>query len=113
VSPDGGPVPGGSVPADGAHAGTECRACPLCQALALLRQVRPETVDQLAAAVTELVAVVRELAAGWQPGGTGVPPTAPVGEPPAGAPDAGPSGAAGSARRARVDRLVHRIDITD
>ncbi len=92
------------------HADAECRICPLCQALALLRQVRPETVDQLATAMTELLGVVRDLVAGRLPDG---PRAGPVGGERDVGQDAGSSGAAGSARHARVDRVVQWIDISD
>ena len=37
----------------------ECTACPLCQAVAALRQVRPETVQHLLDAAGSLVAALR------------------------------------------------------
>jgi hypothetical protein len=42
------------------HAGPECRVCPICQAIAVLRQVRPEVVEHLSAAAVELSAALRE-----------------------------------------------------
>jgi len=45
----------------GEHPGPECQACPFCQTLAALRQVRPEAVEHLAAAGAELAAALREL----------------------------------------------------
>lgn len=41
----------------------ECRACPVCQGLALLRQVRPEAVDHLGAALDQLGLALRALLA--------------------------------------------------
>ncbi len=37
----------------------ECRVCPLCQVLRAVRGVRPEVVEHLAGATTELVAALR------------------------------------------------------
>ncbi len=37
----------------------ECTVCPLCQVLRAVRGVRPEVVDHLAGATTELVAALR------------------------------------------------------
>jgi Family of unknown function (DUF5304) len=37
----------------------ECRLCPLCQALGLLRDARPEVVEHLVTAVGSLAAAVR------------------------------------------------------
>jgi len=57
------------------HAGPECRICPVCQALALLRGSRPEVYEHLAAAMLSLAAALRaavesserEWAAGGRP----------------------------------------------
>jgi len=130
----------GSGAGESVPLGPECRICPLCQAMALLRQVRPETVDQLATAVTDLVAMVRVLAAGLIPdlAGAGVAPEsrpaagrdsrpdadprpAPAAEHPVdpdGHGDSGPQdaeafGAAGSARRAGDEHVMQWIEITD
>ncbi len=48
--------PGGSLPL--AHDSAECRICPLCQAIRALRGLRPEVVEHLAAATTELTAAL-------------------------------------------------------
>ena len=40
-----------------------CRICPLCQAITLLRSVRPETVDRLADIVAAVAASLRDVAA--------------------------------------------------
>jgi hypothetical protein len=37
----------------------ECQVCPLCQGIAALRQVKPETVDHLLDAAASLVAAFR------------------------------------------------------
>ena len=37
----------------------ECAACPLCQAVSALRQVRPETVEHLLDAAASVVAALR------------------------------------------------------
>ncbi len=42
-------------------AGETCRACPVCQGLAVLRQVRPEAYEHLAVAVSAAAAGVRAL----------------------------------------------------
>lgn len=39
----------------------ECRACPVCQGLALLRQTRPEAFEHLAVAVDALALAARAL----------------------------------------------------
>ncbi|MGN6243477.1 MAG: DUF5304 family protein [Motilibacteraceae bacterium] len=41
----------------------DCRLCPLCQLVGILRGTRPEVYDHLAAAVTSLVAALREAVA--------------------------------------------------
>ena len=48
----------------GASDGTPvaCRLCPLCQGIALLRSVRPETVDRLADLASAVAASLRDLA---------------------------------------------------
>ncbi|MFZ0159679.1 MAG: hypothetical protein WAL50_11670 [Kineosporiaceae bacterium] len=43
------------------HSGPTCRACPVCQLLGVLRQVRPEVVEHLSTAMSELALAVREL----------------------------------------------------
>ena len=40
-----------------------CRLCPLCQGIALLRSVRPETVDQLADLASAVAGWLRDMAA--------------------------------------------------
>jgi hypothetical protein len=40
-----------------------CRLCPLCQGIALLRSVRPETVDRLADLATAVAGTLRDMAA--------------------------------------------------
>lgn len=39
-----------------------CKLCPLCQGIAFLRSVRPETVDRLADLVSALAATLRDVA---------------------------------------------------
>lgn len=54
----------GDLPgAVGAQVGgsTECRICPVCQAIALLRQARPETFVHLLEASTALTAALRSV----------------------------------------------------
>ncbi len=38
---------------------SECQVCPMCQGIAALRQVRPETVEHLLDAVASVVAALR------------------------------------------------------
>jgi hypothetical protein len=40
-----------------------CQVCPICQGIALLRAVRPETVDRLADLAGALAATLRDVAA--------------------------------------------------
>lgn len=40
-----------------------CRLCPLCQGIALLRSVRPETVDRLADLASAVAGTLRDMAA--------------------------------------------------
>jgi hypothetical protein len=49
----------------GNSAGTavSCKMCPLCQGIALLRSIRPETVDRLADLASALAATLRDAAA--------------------------------------------------
>jgi hypothetical protein len=47
---------------DGEHLATgssECQVCPVCQAVAALRQVRPETVEHLLDAAASFVAALK------------------------------------------------------
>ncbi|MGB8652727.1 MAG: hypothetical protein WCD35_18920 [Mycobacteriales bacterium] len=47
---------------DSAHfatGGSECQVCPVCQAVAALRQVKPETVEHLLDAAASLVAALK------------------------------------------------------
>lgn len=41
------------------HTGPECRVCPVCQAIAVVRQTRPEILDHLVNAAGEVAAAVR------------------------------------------------------
>src|SRR5689334_21218245 len=47
----------------GAGRAVTCGVCPLCQGLALLRAVRPETVDRLADLAAAVTATLRDVAA--------------------------------------------------
>jgi hypothetical protein len=69
------------------HTGPDCRACPVCQVVAMLRQTRPEVIDHLVTAAGELATAVRLVVA---------PPTEPA--PPPGHRSSAP---------------VERIDVTD
>jgi hypothetical protein len=63
AAPTGGtPMP----PDDAAAAGQapECQTCPICSAIAALRQARPEAVEHLVKAGTELLLAARALLAG-------------------------------------------------
>jgi hypothetical protein len=58
--------------ADGAPhvpGGAECAVCPLCQGIAAVRSVRPETVEHLLDATASFVAALRSTVAGAGPGG--------------------------------------------
>lgn len=62
----------GEHDASGEHlASEECRLCPICQGIALARQVKPETMEHLLAAVGSLAAAVRST--------VGAPPAPPDG----------------------------------
>lgn len=77
-TPDGSPLPDDSAwvdePSDGAcsqcgrdsdeatQTPAACRLCPLCRGIALLRSVRPETVDLLADLALALAATLRDVA---------------------------------------------------
>lgn len=61
---------------DGEHLATgssECQVCPVCQAVAALRQVKPETVEHLLDAAASFVAALKSTVA--------TPPTTPDGGP--------------------------------
>jgi hypothetical protein len=57
------------------HTGAACRACPVCQLLEVVRQVRPEVVEHLATAMSELALAARELLT--QPAAQAAPPAEP------------------------------------
>jgi hypothetical protein len=44
----------------GMHQGPECQLCPICQAIAAIRQLRPEVIEHLTCAASELAAALRE-----------------------------------------------------
>lgn len=48
---------------EGADTSKSCRLCPLCQGIALLRSVRPETMDQLADLASAVTECLRDVAA--------------------------------------------------
>jgi hypothetical protein len=48
----------GGLDPDGPH-GAECAVCPLCQGIAAVRSVRPETVEHLLDATASFVAALR------------------------------------------------------
>lgn len=64
VPPDTEHAPGACSTCGGERGGTPvaCRLCPLCQCIALLRSVRPETVDRLADLVSAMAAGLRDMA---------------------------------------------------
>jgi len=51
----------------------ECQVCPVCQAIAVLRQVRPETVEHLMDAAASFVAAFRSALPHPGPDGPGTP----------------------------------------
>jgi hypothetical protein len=56
-----------------AAAAADCVACPLCAGLAALRQARPEAVEHLVKAGTELLLAARALLKGPAPDGRDTP----------------------------------------
>lgn len=58
------PPPGACSDCSGEHEDTPaaCRICPLCRGIALLRSVRPETVDMLADLAASVAASLRDVA---------------------------------------------------
>jgi hypothetical protein len=60
-------------PAAGQPGAAECVACPLCAGLAALRQARPEAVEHLVKAGTELLLAARALLEGPAPDGQDAP----------------------------------------
>ena len=65
--------------AQGVGRAETCRVCPLCQGVALLRSVRPETVDRLADLASAVAATLRDVAGERR----GQQPAPPPGPPPA------------------------------
>ena len=49
----------------------ECQVCPLCQGIAVLRQVKPETVEHLMDAVASFAAALRSAVPQGDPDGPG------------------------------------------
>lgn len=47
------------APAGAAHAGPECRVCPVCQVLAMVRTAQPEVFEHLASAAESFMHAVR------------------------------------------------------
>ena len=84
--------PAGAGDDAGNHRGPECRICPVCRGIAYLREIDPQAVDRLTAAVADLAGAVRDL----------------LGDAPAPAPAPGP---APDPVRPRVS--VQQIDVTD
>jgi hypothetical protein len=62
--------------AQGVGRAASCRVCPLCQGVALLRSVRPETVDRLADLASAVAATLRDVA-GERRGREPAPPPGP------------------------------------
>jgi hypothetical protein len=52
----------------------ECQVCPVCQSVALLRQVRPETVEHLLDATASFVAALKTAVTGPHPTPSGPAP---------------------------------------
>ena len=76
VSPDTEPDPGAPpvcTACGGVNDGTPvaCKLCPLCQGIALLRSVRPETVDRLADFASAVAATLRDMATQSRSSGRG------------------------------------------
>jgi len=75
-SPTGDPDPGATPVCSacgGVNDGTPvaCKLCPLCQGIALLRSVRPETVDRLADFASAVAATLRDMATQSRSSGRG------------------------------------------
>ena len=79
VAPSGGPSPS-AAPACSACGGVTdgtpvaCKLCPLCQGIALLRSVRPETVDRLADLASAVATTLRDMATQSRASGSGSGP---------------------------------------
>ena len=69
-------VAAGGAPGAAAGGATTCGVCPVCTGIALLRDVRPETVEHLLDAAASVVAAVRSAVV--------VPPTTAGARPPGG-----------------------------
>jgi putative component of membrane protein insertase Oxa1/YidC/SpoIIIJ protein YidD len=86
------------------HGGPECRSCPVCQLISVIRNTRPEVLEHLAAAVGEVAAAVRVV-------------TPQAAEPSATTRSAraqpGGGGADGQRARGREPAPVEHIDVTD
>jgi hypothetical protein len=54
-----------------ATGGAECQVCPVCQGIALLRQVKPETAEHLLDAAASFVAALKSAVAAPAAGGGG------------------------------------------
>jgi len=87
--------------ANGAGAALTCQWCPVCQGLALLRSVRPETVDRLADLAGAMTVALRDIAAQARRG-----PAAGAGADPAAGTGAAPDGAPGTTRPGRVQDIT-------
>jgi hypothetical protein len=73
-------APANTCPTCGADSGVgqaiSCQVCPVCQGIALLRSVRPETVDRLADLAGALAATLRDIAAQRRDAGAATDPEA-------------------------------------
>jgi hypothetical protein len=86
----------------GADHSAECRYCPLCQGLAVLRRAGPDLLDQVAGLATGFAAALRAAEeTGEDPGR----PAGPLGPDPGGGP--------GAAAARPAPPRTERIDITD
>jgi hypothetical protein len=86
----------GADPGEPAHRGGECTVCPVCRALAALREANPEAMARVSRAVADLMAAVGEF--------VGAPQRA------APRPDGPSPGAPGTPR---TPPTLQRIDVTD
>jgi len=84
-----------------AHRGGECRICPVCRGLALLREANPEAVARMTTAVVDLAAALGDFLAG--PGRPASGPAPATGRDPAAEGDDAPP----------PPPAMLRIDITD
>ena len=93
---------------NGAGQAVACQLCPVCQGIALLRAVRPETVDRLADLAGAVAMTLRDLA-DQRRGSDSAGPAAPAGAATGGQAKSG--GAKGSGAKGSGGHRVHDIHV--